>query len=399
MKTTKQEFLDALKEHTGYWVGTTKLLDALDLPNSARPQTLMILHSLTEQGVLERHGKAKFAWRWVPNTKTAADINWKHNPASVKTGGGEGSGTTTVNNERVDQLNDLVANLETTVESLTKRLEEVAATSVREIILKNYEGQRTTRLKDVTLPKQFDQTLSLANCRRNILLVGPAGCGKTYLARLIAKSLKFSFASLSCTAGMSESHLLGRATPDIQKGTTVYQRSAFLECFEEGGVFLLDELDAADSNTLLVINDALSSGRCSVPNRPDNPVAVRHEDFVLIATANTFGRGASRVYVGRNQLDEATLDRFRIGTIECDYDRAVEASVCPDETIRVRLQTIRRSIEDASLRRILSTRFLADAYVMHKSAGWTIETILNTYFQGWSPEERAKVDIPYANSH
>jgi cobaltochelatase CobS len=39
--------------------------------------------------------------------------------------------------------------------------------------------------------------------------------------------------------------------------------------------------------------------------------------------ANTFGTGADRQYVGRNQLDESTLDRFRIGQIERDYDSEI----------------------------------------------------------------------------
>ena len=80
-----------------------------------------------------------------------------------------------------------------------------------------------------------------------------------------------------------------------------------------GGVFLFDEIDAADANVLLVVNSALANGRMSVPSRHDQPVAKKHSEFVCIAAANTFGRGADRVYVGRNELDEATLDRFRIG--------------------------------------------------------------------------------------
>ena len=81
-----------------------------------------------------------------------------------------------------------------------------------------------------------------------------------------------------------------------------------MRCYEHGGVFLLDEIDACDSNTLLAINLAIANGYCNVPNRHGNPVAHRHPNFIVIATANTLGRGATRSYAGRNQLDEASLE-------------------------------------------------------------------------------------------
>ena len=124
------------------------------------------------------------------------------------------------------------------------------------------------------------------------------------------------------------------------------QRSQFVEFYEEGGLFLLDEIDAADANVLLVINQALANGHLPLPNRITNPQAKRHSDFVLIAAANTFGNDANRMYVGRNQLDESTLDRFRIGQVVMDYDRELEKSILADSDLLQRLWTIRRKAAD-----------------------------------------------------
>jgi cobaltochelatase CobS len=44
------------------------------------------------------------------------------------------------------------------------------------------------------------------------------------------------------------------------------------------------------------------------------------------ASANTYGRGPDRAYVGRQQIDAATLDRFVMVTV--DVDEALEQSVC-----------------------------------------------------------------------
>jgi hypothetical protein len=191
---------------------------------------------------------------------------------------------------------------------------------------------------------------------------------------------------------MSESHLLGRATPDLTNGSSKFHGTDFLTCYEEGGVFLLDELDASDSNMLLTINSALANGYCNVPNRHKKARADKHKDFVCIATANTYGRGATRTYAGRNQLDEATLDRFRIGTVECDYDEAVERALCPDDELRDMCWKVRERIEKSGLRRIMSTRFLQDAFIMKGQAKWSIRKILDIYFSGWPRDERLKVD-------
>src|SRR5690606_18485555 len=116
------------------------------------------------------------------------------------------------------------------------------------------------------------------------------------------------FGSVSCTAGMSESALTGRAIPDLTTGKVVFQSTDFVACYESGGVFLLDEIDAADPNVMLVVNSALAIGHMPLPNRTDAPSATRHDDTVIICAANTWGTGADRQYVGRNQLDAAFLD-------------------------------------------------------------------------------------------
>jgi MoxR-like ATPase len=238
--------------------------------------------------------------------------------------------------------------------------------------------------------KEFSKALTLAAARRNILLIGPAGSGTTHLAEQIAYALDLPFAHIACSAGMSEGQLLGRLVPTGEGGKFEYVRSDFVKCYEDGGVFLFDEIDAADANTLLVVNSALANGRMAVPNRPEKPFAVKHADFVCIAAANTYGTGATRQYVGRNQLDESTLDRFRIGQIEMDYDAQVEAALCPDDALRGRLLGYRQRARSAGLRRVVSMRFIRDAFLM-KQVGFSDEEIDAALFMGWSGDELAKV--------
>jgi hypothetical protein len=69
--------------------------------------------------------------------------------------------------------------------------------------------------------------------------------------------------------------------------------------------------------------------------------------FVCIAAANTFGTGADRQYVGRNQLDESTLDRFRIGQIELDDARTSKPPSAPMRHFGCRDQGARSDDESA----------------------------------------------------
>jgi cobaltochelatase CobS len=244
----------------------------------------------------------------------------------------------------------------------------------------------------------FDEVCELVSAGENVMLVGPAGTGKSHLAEQVARALGRNFGSISCSAGMSESHLVGRMVPYGEAGQFQFLGTEFLDCFENGGVFLLDEMDSADPNVLLVINSALANGRISIPARHNAPTAKRHRDFALIAACNTFGRGADRQYVGRSQLDESTLDRFRIGTIEVDYNEALERSlfvgIAGDTSAALAvLESVwryRAGVVAARLERCVSTRFLISA-ARAFARGRSISYIESKLFNGWRADEVKKV--------
>lgn len=375
-----------LTEYNGRAVPTKVLLRRAGVPETLlQSKRSAVLKRLQDAGVLERTGQGKFRWRLLHNDWNR-DNPFRPNGAKPTTTKVLPVEEPNVPAETDPQLLEKLAKLEGRIKSL----ESTADRAVKVLEIKTPSGV-TVKLKNVVLPETFERVLDLAKMRRNILLVGPAGCGKTHLGKLIADALGLDFGSLSCTSGMSEAHLLGRAIPNLTTGKSKFVGTEFLRCYEEGGVFLLDEIDAADPNLLLAINSAIANGYCNVPNRTDKPKAIKHEDFVMIATANTFGRGATRAYAGRNQLDEATIDRFRIGTVECYYDELVERHLCPDDTLRNELQSIRKRIEVAGLRRIMSTRFMLDAYAMFKGCNWTIGKITAVFTEGWTADEKAKL--------
>jgi cobaltochelatase CobS len=296
----------------------------------------------------------------------------------------------------------VIDNLGSRVRELKKEVERVAAErdraredaktaspAVVEIIMTGPDGRSET-VKGV-FHEKMPKLIQLAKARKNIFIYGPTGCGKSHVCGQLAEILGMSFAFVSCSAGMSEGHLTGRLLPVGKAGTFEYVVSEFVRAYESGGVFLLDELDAADPNVLLVINAALANGRMAVPARPAKPYAKRHPDFVCVAAANTVGTGADRQYSGRTKLDAATLDRFQIGKVVMDYDPKVEAALCPDDELRARLLRYRRAVRENRLERAVSTRFMKDAYDMKTAAGWSDDEIDGALFSGWRPDEVEKV--------
>lgn len=227
---------------------------------------------------------------------------------------------------------------------------------------------------------------ALRNCVRfgQTYIAGPAGTGKTTLAGQIAEALELPYGHISCTAGMSEAHLLGRMDAHGN-----YLTSEFVTIYENGGVFLFDEIDAADSNTLLIINSALANGHMSVPNRKDKPFAKRHKDFVCIAAANTWGFGSNE-YVGRNQMDAATLDRFAGSQLFVDYDTDLEKEISKEfPGVATVIWRIRENVKQNRIRRVVSTRAIINGVIARKD-GDSLKEYLNDFTIAWTAEERSK---------
>jgi len=164
--------------------------------------------------------------------------------------------------------------------------------------------------------KLLGYALKLAKSRIPLMLVGPAGSGKSHIAKQIQEELfpgdDSKYGETPMTAGATPSWLLG--SWNMQGFAT----RSFLEIYSGGGVFNFEEIDAADPNMLLVANNALASDRLFNP--VNGEVYHRHPDFIPVATANTYGLGGNRDFTGRERLDAATIDRWRMGRIHVPID-------------------------------------------------------------------------------
>ena len=191
--------------------------------------------------------------------------------------------------------------------------------------------------------KCLEDVLLMVAAGTSPFLVGPAGSGKTTLAEQICKCMGRPFYMTSRVS--SEYKLTGFVDAN---GKTV--RTAFREAYEHGGGFLFDEVDASDADALTAFNAALAGQWADFPDG----IVARHPDFFAIAAGNTFGRGADRQYVGRNQLDAATLDRFQV--YEVDYDEQLEVKLSGNAEWTAYVQKVRAAIDAEKVRHVVSPR-------------------------------------------
>lgn len=295
----------------------------------------------------------------------------------------------------------------------------------KEIVIRRADGGSDHRLPAEIFHERFDDVVEMFDMREDVFLTGPSGSGKSALVRQAARVLGVPFGMVSCSKGMSEGVLNGRLIPRGDRGQFEFLSTLLLHVYEGGGIFLFDEMDAADANVLLVVNSAVANGIMAVPNRyalPDGvtmeqymaavegynfrtatepfqyrgygPYAVRHPDFLAAGAGNTVGTGADRKYVGRDPLDLSTRDRFQLGQIEVGYSPRIERALCPDPVLLATLYTWRKRIEEAGMDdRIVSTRFIEKAYKAHR-AGWSIAKIASRYFSSWDADS---VRMVYGN--
>jgi len=237
----------------------------------------------------------------------------------------------------------------------------------------------------------FAEVVELVGNGFPLFVPGPSGCGKTHLMKQVARALRFHcFGSISGSAGTTETHFFGKSIPNITTGHDRFVSTQFLDCYEKGGLFFLDEIDAIDANCLISLNSAIANGWCAVPAREGATTAKMHPRFRIVASANTRGSGANRQYYGRNKLDESTMDRFRI-SVPMDYDQALERNwACPDADLYSHLMKWRSAINVNQIPRLLSTRFVNYAYRL-KKMGKSLEYIARQLCGDWSPKEQQVV--------
>jgi len=142
------------------------------------------------------------------------------------------------------------------------------------------------------------------------LIIGPKGTGKTTLVRKFASRMKKELYSVNFSLRTRESHLIGTKTLD--KGEISFVEGMLVRSMRNSSLLYLDELNAAEADVLLRLDEALDDRRQLVLKEAEGQTINATADWYVIATINPLS------HVGTKELPPQLLSRFPF-RLKLDY--------------------------------------------------------------------------------
>jgi len=143
-----------------------------------------------------------------------------------------------------------------------------------------------------------------------VLIIGPKGTGKTSLVREYAAQKSKELQSINFSLRTRESHLVG--TKNLVDGNTGFDEGILVKSMKEGNILYLDEINAAEADVLLRLDEALDDRRQIILKESDGQIIKAKDSWFVIATINPL------THVGTKELPPQLLSRFPV-RIRLDY--------------------------------------------------------------------------------
>lgn len=218
------------------------------------------------------------------------------------------------------------------------------------------------------------------------IIIGPKGTGKTSLVRQFASLANKELQSVNFSLRTRESHLIGSKTLD--KGEINFVEGILIKSMRGGGLLYLDELNAAEADVLLRLDEALDDRRQVVLKEADGQVITARKDWSVIATINPLS------HVGTKELPPQLLSRFPV-RIKLEYPpENVELEIIMRHVSSIqesKLEDVKRAIKLArSLRDAAAVEELYYSPSLRETIAFT--KLLNTEMQA-----KRAAEIVFAN--
>ena len=137
-----------------------------------------------------------------------------------------------------------------------------------------------------------------------VLIIGPKGTGKTSLVRDFVNSRSAKLESINFSLRTRESHLIGTKT--LTNGTITFDEGLLIKSMREGSMLYLDEINSAEADVLLRLDEALDDRRQIILKESSGEVVKAKEGWFVIATINPL------THSGTKELPPQLLSRFPV---------------------------------------------------------------------------------------
>jgi len=223
---------------------------------------------------------------------------------------------------------------------------------------------------------------------KNIMMTGPAGCGKTMAAKSLVNSLDRPdyYFNLGATQD-PRSTLIGNTHFDSKKGT-YFAESHFVKAIQTpNAVILLDELSRAHPDAWNILMTVLDYGQryLRLDESTGSDTIKVAEGVTFVATANI-----GNEYTSTRVMDKALMDRFTI----------VEMDVLTEEDENTLLGYMFPSVDSVVLSNVAKiatlTRTESNSETARITSGISTRTtveLCGLLFDGFTLEEAAEVSI------
>lgn len=252
----------------------------------------------------------------------------------------EFTGDVSIFNDKLTAIEDKVNHLDAFTAKLDERQGEMAPAikAVTDIIKTELDGMRsdiqkyrtsapvTVQIKDVSGATLATKNLGRVHAQlANLIVMTEAvrGVGMVYMVGEAGSFKSTAFKQLA--DALNQRHMVYTAGPMMTEIDIFGFRNAngdpvdpwgFADFYENGGLICIDEIGNGSPNGLTAFNGLTSNHEANF----SKGMVAKHANTYFVVADNTYGRGADPLYVGRNQLDAATLSRMVYLPWDTDWD-------------------------------------------------------------------------------
>jgi len=143
-----------------------------------------------------------------------------------------------------------------------------------------------------------------------VIIIGPKGTGKTTLVGEYAIRKSKNLQSINFSLRTRESHLVGSKT--LLDGNIGFDEGILVKSMKEGNILYLDEINAAEADVLLRLDEALDDRRQLILKESGGEIIKAKDSWFVVSTINPL------THVGTKELPPQILSRFPV-RIRLDY--------------------------------------------------------------------------------